>query len=116
MAGAVDEPPDTELVALHAEPRNKTNTRCARFGSILPCHPHQIAIKIPQMNATSDVHPAILRYSPLTLVTNMRPFQIMRALKTIMARLRHWKRSWRLFAQSFFSSRTCLSITSLSIL
>lgn len=29
-----------------------------------------------------------------------------------MARLRSWKVSWRLLAQSFLSSRTCLSIMS----
>ena len=43
----------------------------------------------------------------------MRAFQIMRAEKTIIARLSNWNRSWRLFAQSFFSSRTCLSNMSL---
>ena len=40
-------------------------------------------------------------------------FQIIKAEKTIIARLSAWNRNWRLFAQSFLSSATCLSTTSL---
>ena len=51
-----------------------------------------------------------------TLVANMRPFHIINAEKTIIARFNSWNVSCRLFAQSFLSSRTCLSIISLIML
>ena len=37
-------------------------------------------------------------------VTNMSPFQIMRAEKTIIARFSPWKARFRLFFHSFFNS------------
>ena len=46
-------------------------------------------------------------------VTNINPFQIISAEKTIMAKFSTWKVNWRLLAQSFLSSYTCLSIISL---
>lgn len=54
---------------------------------------------------------AILR----TLDKNMSPFQIIKAENTIIAKFKSWNSNWRLFAQSFFSSITCLSIISFII-
>ncbi len=51
-----------------------------------------------------------------TLVMNIKPFQIINAENTIMAKFSNWKVSWRLLAQSFLSSMICLSIISLNIL
>mmetsp|Transcript_20037 Transcript_20037/g.42149 ORF Transcript_20037/g.42149 Transcript_20037/m.42149 type:complete len:99 (+) Transcript_20037:609-905(+) len=48
-------------------------------------------------------------------VTNINPFQIIKAEKTIMAKFNNWNVNCLLFAQSFLSSRTCLSIISLNM-
>lgn len=48
-------------------------------------------------------------------VTTIRPFQIIKAENTIMARFNPWNRSWRLFFQSFFSSITWDFTMSISV-
>jgi hypothetical protein len=56
--------------------------------------------------------PAPVHTTRLTFVTNINPFQIINAEKTIIAKFSSWNVSIRLLAHSFFSSITCLSIVS----
>lgn len=46
----------------------------------------------------------------------MSPFQIINAENTIMAKFSNWNVNWRLLAQSFLSSRTCLLTMSLNMI
>ena len=69
----------------------------------------------PRWNAGSMDPDSTTTTGDSDLVMNIRPFQIISAEKTIIARFRAWWSNSRLFFHSFFSSKICCSTISIIV-